>query len=140
MVNWFKMCYTNSLDKMYPVAPLYKIKNYSSNYVAVNTPHSSAFKLKGDSGATCHYLKNEYSSFLQNLTQLSYGLHTTLPNNSTIQATHSGFLPLSDILSPHAKTSFIFPGLFKESLLSVGHFCNDNCIAIFTKHNMCILK
>ena len=49
-------------------------------------------------------------------------------------------LPLSDILSPPAKTSFIFPGLSSESLLSVGKFCNNNCIAIFTKHKMYILK
>ena len=115
---------------MYPVAPLHKIKHFSSNYVAVNIPPSTVFTLKADSGATCHYLKNEDSSFLQNLTKLSDGPHATLPNNSTIQATHSGFLPLSDIISPHAKTSFIFPGLSNESLLSVGQFCNYNCLAI----------
>ena len=63
---------------MYPVTPLRKIKNCSSNYVAVNTPHSSVFKLKDDSGATCHYLKHEHSSFLQNLTKLSGGLYATL--------------------------------------------------------------
>ena len=125
---------------MYPVAPLHKIKHFSSNYVAVNTPPSTVFKLKADSGATCHYLKNEHSSFLQNLTKLSNGPHATLRNNSTIQATHSGFLPLSDILSPQAKTSFIFPGLSNKSLFSVGQFCNDNCLAIFTKHKMNIKK
>ena len=76
----------------------------------------------------------------QNLTKLSDGPHATLPNNSTIQATHSGLLPLCDILSPQTKTSFIFPGLSNESLLSVGQFCNNNCIAIFTKHKMYILK
>ena len=137
LLKWLtnlKICYTNSLDKMYPVAPLHKIKNCSINSVAVNTPHSSIFKLKADSGATCHYLKNEHNSFLQNLTKLSDGPYATLPNNSTIQVTHSGFLPLSDILSPQAKISFIFPGLSNESLLLVGKFCNDNCISFFTKH------
>ena len=125
---------------MYPVAPLHKIKHFSSNYVAVNTTPSTVFKLNTDSGATCHYLKNEDSSFLQNLTKLPDGLHATLPNTSTIQATYSGLLPFVDILSPQAKTSFIFPGLSNESLLSVGQFCNNNCIAIFTKHKMYILK
>ena len=78
--------------------------------------------------------------FLQNLTKLSDWPHATLPNNSTIQATHSGILPLCDILSPQEKTSFIFPGLYNESLLPLGQFCNDKCIAIFTKHKIYILK
>ena len=49
-------------------------------------------------------------------------------------------LPLSDLLSPRAKTSFVLSGLSNESLLSVGQFCNDNCIAIFTKNKMYLLK
>ena len=105
LLKWLtnlKICYTNSLSKMYLVAPLHKIKYFSSNYVAVTKPTSTVFKLKADSGATCHYLKNEHTSFLKN------SPHDTLPNNSTIQATHSGLLPLSDILSPQAKTSFFF--------------------------------
>ena len=106
--------------KTFHTIPLHKIKYFSSNYVAVNKPASTMFKLKADSGATCHYLKNEHNSFLKNLTKLSDGPHATLPNNSTIQATHSG--------------------LSNESLLSVGQFCNNNCIAIFTKHKMHILK
>ena len=114
LLKWLtklKKCYTKSLDKMYPV-PLDKIKNCFSNSflypVDINAKHSSVFRLKTDSEATCHYLKNEHSSFLQNLTKLSDGPHATLPNNSTIQATPSGLLPLSDILSPQAKISFIF--------------------------------
>ena len=76
LLKWLtnlKICYTNSLYKMYPVAPLHKIKHFSSNYVAVNIPPSTVFTLKADSGATCHYLKNEDSSFLQNLTKFYSG-------------------------------------------------------------------
>ena len=126
LLKWLtnlKNCYTKSLDKLYPVAPLYKIKNCSSNSFVnhVDIKNSSTvFNLKADSGATCHYLKNEHSLFLKNLTKLSDGPHATLPNNSTIQATHSELLPLNDILSPHAKTSFVFPGLSNEFLLPVG--------------------
>ena len=81
LLKWLtnlKMCYTNSLYKMYPVLPLHKIKHFSSNYVAVNTPPSTVFKLEADSEATYHYLKNEHSFFLQNLTKLSDRPHATL--------------------------------------------------------------
>ena len=127
LLKWLtnlKHCYTKSLDKIYPAAPLHKIKNYSSNsfmyHVDINTSQSSVFKLKADSVATYHYLKNEHSSFLQNLTKLSDRPHATLPNNFAIQATYSGLLPLSDILLTQAKAYFVFPGLPNESLLSVG--------------------
>ena len=46
LLKWLtnlKICYTNSLSKMYPVAPLHKIKHFSSNYVAVNKPPSTVF-------------------------------------------------------------------------------------------------
>ena len=36
--------------------------------------------------------------------------------------------------------SYIFPGLFNESSLSVGQLWDDNCIDIFTKNNVFILK
>ena len=49
--------------KTFRTIPLHKIKYFSSNYVALNKPPSTVFKLKADSGATCHYLKNEHSSF-----------------------------------------------------------------------------
>ena len=78
LLKWLtnlKICWTKSLDKMYPVALLHKIKNYSSisfiYHVAINTPYSSVFKLKTDSGTKCHYLKMNIVLFLQNLTKLS---------------------------------------------------------------------
>ena len=73
LLKWLtnlKICYTNSLSKMYHVAPLHKIRHVSSNYVAVNKPYSTVFKLKADSGATCHYLKNEHSSFKKKLNKI----------------------------------------------------------------------
>ena len=55
---------------MYHVATLHKINNCYSNSVAVNIPPSSVFKLKADSGATCHYLKNEHISFFTKLNKM----------------------------------------------------------------------
>ena len=63
LLKWLtnlKICYTKSLDKLYHVAPLHRIKNCFSNsfvnHVDINS--STAFNLKTDSGATCHYLIN----------------------------------------------------------------------------------
>ena len=72
-------------------------------HVDTNTPSSSVIKLKIDFGATCHYLKTEHSSYLKNCTKLYHGPQATVTNNSLIQATPSGLLPLRNILSPHAK-------------------------------------
>ena len=73
LLKWLtnlKICYTNSLSKMYPVAPLHKVKHFSSNYVAVTKKNSPVFILKADSGATCHYLKNEHSSLKTKLNKI----------------------------------------------------------------------
>ena len=34
----------------------------------------------------------------------------------------------------------MFPGLSNESLLSIGQLCDDNCVAIFTKNRVYVVK
>ena len=71
---------TYSKSRVYPVA---------SNIIK-NTTHIT---LKADSGATSHYLKDLHIHALTNVTPLLNGLRVMLPNNATIQSTHSGTLP-----------------------------------------------
>ena len=92
--------------------PLVYNKNNSGNsfmyHVDTNNPSSSVFGLKADSGATCHYLKKVRSSYFKNFIKLYHDQKATLPNNSSVQATHSGLLPLGDILSTHTQTHMFF--------------------------------
>ena len=50
-----------------------------------------------------------------------------------------GLLPFPS-LSTNAQTALIYPDLNNESLLSIGQFCVDDCLALFTKKNVYIIK
>ena len=93
--------------------------------------------LKADSGATKTYIQSKHAHFLQNKYQLKDGPYATLPDNSKIQATIRGTLPLHPSLAP---TALVYPNLNNESLLSIGQLCDDGCIAIFEKSKLSILK
>ena len=53
---------------------------------------------------------------------------------------HTGTVPLSPTLSQQAQQGNILNGIATGSLISIGQLCNDDCIAIFTKHHVKILK
>ena len=93
--------------------------------------------LKADSGVTQTYLQLKHASFLQSKHQLQNGPYTTLPDNSKIQATIKGTLPLHPSLS---LTALVYPNFNNEFLLSIGQLCDDGCIAIFEKSKLSILK
>ena len=63
-----------------------------------------------------------------------------LPNQNTIQANSVGVLPLHNALSKKAQTTYTFPNLTNESLLSVGQICDDDCEVVFDKTNVKIIK
>ena len=63
-----------------------------------------------------------------------------LPNGQTIKITKKGLLPIDNNLSKTAKMAYILPQLQNTSLLSIGQLCDDNCLAIFDKRNMYIIK
>ena len=78
--------------------------------------------------------------YFKQLKNLTCGPKATLPDNSIIHAPHDGVLPFSNILLNQAKNSYVFPGLSNESLLLVCQLCNNNCIAIYSKNSVCVLK
>ena len=63
-----------------------------------------------------------------------------LPDGSKMTATDIGILPLGDFLSKIAKQGNVLKGLANSSLLSIGQLCDDNCVAVFNKHNLRIYK
>jgi hypothetical protein len=51
-----------------------------------------------------------------------------------------GLLPLSSHLSATAQSAFVLDDLSTSTLVSLAQLCDDDCIAIFTRYNVKILK
>ena len=54
--------------------------------------------------------------------------------------THSGILPLSPLLSNKAQSAFVLDDLKTGTLVSLSQLCDDDCIAIFSRFKVQILK
>ena len=55
-------------------------------------------------------------------------------------ATSHGHLSLSDKLSPAAQSAFVLDDLKTGTLISLSQLCDDDCIAIFSKYDVKVLK
>ena len=126
--------WVNSLVTCYP-KPL--ISSVASTHLLHE--HNTHRIAKADSGATFHFLKPSHRKAMTNIVDLSNGPKATLPNDQVIQASCEGTIPFKK-LSQQAKKAFIYPDLSNESLLSIGQFCDDDCVAVFTKTSVYIVK
>jgi hypothetical protein len=74
-----------------------------------------------------------------NITPVANGITVTLPDNTKIQASHTGLLDL-----PHlplaARVCHIFPKLKNKVLLAIGQFCDSGYQALFTATQLLIFK
>ena len=105
-----------------------------------STPlNDAATNMKADSGATSHYIRPQDLHFLTDIVHCN-GPKVYQPDKTTLSITKQGTLQLSPSLSQNAKQANILPGLANASLLSIGKLCNDDCTAIFTKHNFYVVK
>ena len=102
-------------------------------------PKTDVIVAKGDSGASKHYLTEEDSDLLSDITAY-IGPKVVLPNNTEIGATKKGQLPLSEHLSEKAKEGTVLPQLTNSSLVSLGQLCDDDCIVILTKQSLDVIK
>ena len=57
-----------------------------------------------------------------------------------ITNSHVGILPLHQSLTNRAKQVQVLPKLTNSSLLSIGQLCDDNCAALFRKHDLHVFK
>jgi hypothetical protein len=55
-------------------------------------------------------------------------------------STIAGQLPLSPHLSTTAQAAFVLDELKTGTLISLAQLCDDDCIALFTKYNVKIIK
>ena len=63
-----------------------------------------------------------------------------LPNNEALIASYQGRLQYNDYLTDTAKIAFVLPDMTNISLISIGQRYNDDCIVIFSKNGLNIVK
>jgi hypothetical protein len=61
-------------------------------------------------------------------------------DGSQMKATLHGILPLSTALSDNAQSAFALNDLKTGTLISLSQLCDDDCIAVFNKYNVQIVK
>ena len=102
-------------------------------------PKQSSYAIL-DSGATGNFVAT------QDLSKL-----TLLPNNTShspiisasgdiTKPSARGQLQLSDKLSPTAQQALVLDDLRTGTLISLFQLCDDDCIAIFTRYNVEVIK
>ena len=77
---------------------------------------------------------------LTNIKDTRNGQAVKLPNNTNMNETKAGILPLYISLSIHAKKEHIFDGLHSASLIYLVQLCDDDCITILEENEINILK
>ena len=99
---------------------------------------SKAIIAKGDSGASAHYIQPEDADILQDHKTLM-GPRVQQPDNTNLQATGSGTLPLSADLSRKAQKAYILWNLKSASLIALGQLCDDDCKIVLSKEHLDVI-
>ena len=68
------------------------------------------------------------------------GPYVTVADGRVVAPTKKALLPLPKQLTCNAKVAYSFNNLESGTLISIGHLCDDGCIAIFTKYDIQIMK
>jgi hypothetical protein len=68
------------------------------------------------------------------------GPSVQVANGDNIETTIQVIVPLAAELLQLAKVGHIFDNLKSGSLISIGQVCDDECVALFTKYDVKILK
>ena len=92
-----------------------------------------------DSAATNHYLQRNATPYCTEIKPTD-GPIVSVANGNTITPILQAQLQLAPRLSKKGKNAYIFDDLKTGSLISIGQLCDDECIAIFSKYNVDIIK
>ena len=94
-----------------------------------------------DSGATGTFITpDDAAMHLHDITILPNGPTVLSANGTSMRAERQGRLSLSPHLSTTAQSAFVLDDLQTGTLVSLSQLCDDDCIAIFTKFDVQILK
>ena len=92
-----------------------------------------------DSSATHHFTPITNTT-VHNRQHISNGPTVRVATGETTTPKYTTTLPLHNKLSKNAKHTFVLDALPAQTLISLGQLCDDNCIAIFTKYDLQIIK
>jgi hypothetical protein len=93
-----------------------------------------------DSGATGTFVTSSDTQHLSDITQIDDGPTILSASGTRMSTKQKGTLKLSAKLSSPAQTAFVLDDLKTGTLISLAQLCDDDCIAIFTKYDIQIVK
>jgi hypothetical protein len=93
-----------------------------------------------DSGATGTFVTNADAHHLSSTSHGDDGPTILSASGTTMPTNLQGQLPLSKKLSPTAQSAFVLDDLKTGTLLSLAQLCDDDCIAVFTRYDVKLLK
>jgi hypothetical protein len=116
-----------------------KLGNNLPSSSVVVPPFSSPTAIL-DSGATGTFVANIHIPYLKHTTAVSNGPTVLSASGNPMRSQLTGTLPLSSMLSTKAQMAYALDDLHTDTLISLGQLCDDDCIAIFNKYEVRILK
>ena len=115
----------------------YYIKDYEQAHT--NQFSTNVYSALADTAATHHYLQTEAIPHCVDILPAS-GPRVTVANGGTICPQHQATLLLLNTISKSAQHCYVFDDLKIGSLISLGQLCDDDCIAIFSKYTLNVVK
>ena len=106
----------------------------------VDPPQQATIIEKSNSGASNNYCCTEDWLVMTDIKDTHNGPTVQLPNNSTMNATNPGNIPLSGNISLYKKKAHIFDALNIALLIYLCQLWNNYCIIILDQNEMNILK
>ena len=113
--------------------------NSTSNYYAALDNTITSYDALDDMAALHHYLQDCVEQACTEVRKKE-GPPIIVENGNNITPQSDAQTPLAPALSRSTQHAFLFESLKKVSLLFIWQLCDDDCIAIFTKYDVNILK
>ena len=133
--DWLELHRRNKLRKN-------PINSYSTTCI-INTvipPTPKKPRAIADSGTKSHYIATDYRDACTIIQPNSSVPDIRSTNGSYMSASQSAKVPLSTNISTIAKQDQVLDDLCSGFLISIGKLAGDNCINIFSKYNVHVIK
>ena len=117
-----------------------KILKLYSNAVYNSSVDEPCEEAIPDTDASTHFLKKEAIKDCTKIKQQNDGKQATAADGGKMKARHKIVVPLAPKLSEKATTGYTLNNLEIGSLVSIAQLCDDDCIALFTKYDIEIMK
>ena len=92
-----------------------------------------------DTAATKHYITEDKLKICNDLKN-TIGPYITVADGRIMSPTKKAELPLPKEFTKNARTAYSYNNLKSGTLLSIGQLCDNDCIKIFSKYDVKIIK